>query len=275
MFSTHLRHHPLWHSLSPHLLSTPSPWKFRETNFQTHHISLPLPITLTSQKNSSTLFILLVSPSDLSLSEMPNTIRKLERFSSLTGGANVLVAFILSEEESSGGTARTGDGVTLEMQAFIQLQNMCVVALPLCSTVSFGCTLTSRAVQLTPTLHSILTLPTPTPLIPIPSPAHLLPTLKSYISTLTTPPALPLSSATANPHLHLLSLCTTNPPLSMHSVFVLSDLFSSLRGMEVGTRSAEGRACVDDACAEGEEQRRGRLIGREVGEFWEEEVILE
>jgi hypothetical protein len=61
----------------------------------------------------------------------------------------------------------------------------------------------------------------------------------------------------------------------MHSVFVLSDLFSSLRGMEVGTRSAEGRACVDDACAEDEEQRRGRLIGREVGEFWEEEVILE
>lgn len=47
--------------------------------------------------------------------------------------------------------------------------------------------------------------------------------------------------------------------------------------MEVGTRSAEGRAFVNVACAEdeGRVQRSERLTGREVGEFWEEEVILE
>jgi hypothetical protein len=131
------------------------------------------------------------------------------------------------------------------------------------------------------------------PIIPILTPSLLLHSLNSYASTLINPSSGPHPSAnTAHSHLTLLSLLTPSPytPLSRHATYVLSDLFSSFKELEVATRTRKGRREVSEACAEddgvmglggiGRTGRGGAMakvrdVGREIGEFWGCEIIID
>ncbi|CAF9935278.1 MAG: hypothetical protein ALECFALPRED_006349 [Alectoria fallacina] len=110
-------------------------------------------------------------------------------------------------------------------------------------------------------------LPTPIPLLPIPTPPHLLRILQTYA----TPPSPRPAPTTAQvPTLGLLPYVTSTAParpLSAHVTNVLSDLCGSLKEVARLCETGGGRGVLGEWL--GEEEGKG------VAEFWEGEWIVE
>lgn len=116
-----------------------------------------------------------------------------------------------------------------------------------------------------PKPDSIHTLPTAPPLLPIPTPQHLLPILQTYTSpTPLGPPTPPVPPLALLPH-----VTSTAParPLSTHTTNVLSDLCHSLREVARLAETEVGRGVLGEWLGEEE--------GKWVAEFWEGEWIVE
>jgi len=116
------------------------------------------------------------------------------------------------------------------------------------------------------------------PILPLPTPHSLLPTLHHYTTTLTQPspssPSQHVSPASFTLTRLLPTTTTTYPPhpLPQHATNVLSDIVPSLRALVEVVVSSEG----------GRRRRRGELCGflgeevvRGLVEFWEGEWVVE
>jgi hypothetical protein len=107
-------------------------------------------------------------------------------------------------------------------------------------------------------------LPTTIPIIPILSPADLLPSLQAYIKDLEEPPQL--NTSPPIPTLLLSHATTAAPycPLTAHDTNILSDLFPSLRALDKAVKTKEGKEILADYF---EAETARRIIG-----FWNREM---
>ncbi|KAL9074623.1 MAG: hypothetical protein Q9161_002216 [Pseudevernia consocians] len=229
MFCTTLRRRPSLSTLIPLLTSSTNP-KLRETNLQTHDLALPTQPqsshTTQQQQRPTTQSFLILTPS--SLADPPSTQEeRINRFSTLTASPTPTIAFLLSTSPTNRTDAES----------------------------------TYRFSELQTHIHA---LPTPPPLLPIPTPQHLLPILQT-LTTSPAPPPPPPQAATLALLPHVTSKAPAKP-LSTHSTNVLSDLCRSVREVaELGGREGGGEVLGEWL---GEE-------GRGVAEFWEGEWIVE
>ncbi|MCJ1302332.1 hypothetical protein MMC08_005135 [Hypocenomyce scalaris] len=223
MFCTSLRQRPEWAPIIPELYTSTS-FKFWETALRTHDLALPLPST--SKTGTSHLRVLLLSPSSVEESNRPETISRLERFSTLTGGDSIAIAFLLYLPQP----LRSSSG----MHAYMALQALLLS-------------------------HSL-----PIPILPLPTPTSLLPTLTHYVSQFSLQPQLTIAPLTLLPH-----TTTTAPlrPLPEHTIHILSDLYHSLAEVATATGSEAGRRQLTE------------WVGEEVAvgmrEFWADEWVCE
>ena len=105
----------------------------------------------------------------------------------------------------------------------------------------------------------------PIPLIFVPSPQVLLSYLEYYVSTLPTIRAPKPRSVPVFPT-RLIAQATAGAPLSEHDASVLSELFPSIRALEEGTRTIEGREKIDAYF--------DKVTADSILEFWDDEWIL-
>ncbi|KAM0799114.1 hypothetical protein BDR22DRAFT_338551 [Usnea florida] len=230
MFCTNLRRRPSLSTLIPLLTSSTNP-KLHETALQTHDLALPTaqpsqPTHRQPNLRPPTHPFLILTPSSSTSPTL--TTERINRFTTLTATPAPTILFLLTTTSSQPPNL-TG------LQSFMDLQTL---------------------------THA---LPTTPPLLPIPSPIHLLPTLRTY----TTAPTPSVTPITTTPLSLLPHLTTTAPlrPLTTHTANVLSDLCHSIVEIAVLGETEGGREML------------GRWLGEEEGrgvvEFWEGEWIVE
>ncbi|KAI9723180.1 MAG: hypothetical protein M1828_004283 [Chrysothrix sp. TS-e1954] len=298
MYSATLRSSPIWAPLIPSLASPPpSGFNLRESQLSPHDLAIPFPepcprsttnaankannrasrtlpttttpatAAATGTATAQTLKILLLSPSSLPSDPAPTSpasaplLERLTHFSALTGGRDVLIVFLLHEACSISPSTSTSTSSNRATSTSIPGPSTGLSAHAQLTTLLF---------------HHAL----PIPLIPLTSPPALLPTLKTYLTTLTrplpTPPEPAHAHAKANKAITLLlPLATATPPphhrLTEHQVLRLTDLVGSVRELARVCAGEEGRVWVIGEMDEGGEGG----CGRGVVEFWGEEFVRE
>ncbi|KAL2041553.1 hypothetical protein N7G274_005935 [Stereocaulon virgatum] len=233
MFCTTLRQRPDLAPVIPFFTSSTTP-KLRETTLTTHDLALPVVPNRTSQTTPQTQIFLILTTTSLNNNNNnnPHLLERITRFSTLAYAPAPTIAFILSDShESHGSAAKTG------MHAYMHLQTI---------------------------TH---TLPTPPPLLPIPSPPNLLPLLLTYLTPASPhpfPPTTPQSPLLLLPHT---TSSAPSRPLPTHATNVLSDICHSLKDIIEMVQCERGRREMEEWLG------RGEAGGGGVVEVWEGEWV--
>lgn len=207
-----------------------------EAKLETHDFELLL--NTNEKRAQRRLYVLLLTPASVESEARHDTTARLERFSALTAGHDLVIALLLSEESLTGVHGRQAD-----ITALLQLQNLCVLALlsivvpkslrqafALVNTVSFFQSILER-------LSGYI------PILPLQSPETLLPALQSFVEDQTTGNFQVIPPAPAD----LIRYCTITAPaqrLDQYSVNILSDLFPTVRDICQGVQTEGGRSLV-------------------------------
>lgn len=182
-----------------------------ESQLGTHDLALPVTTSIDPRTGSTvasrTLRVLLFSPSSVSDEKLSETVERIRRFASLTGGHDLAIAFLLQSAPSAG---------------FVSAKDLKENAVTPQAPDDDGIVAYSK-LQATLTDHAEI------PCVPVLLLAKLesLPeVLMKHVGYLSrpkqraSPPTTPFA---------LLQLCTASPPMSQHTAFILSDLFADLR----------------------------------------------
>lgn len=257
-----------------------------ETQLEAHDINLPAQIAKipesTDTISTRRYRFLLFSPSAVSEPRLEATLKRLHHFSSLTGGQDIAIIFLLSPQDSCNFNATAN---TISEDSNVHGQSM-------------------DGMKAFTLLQSILTenFDISIPLLPISSLSELPARLIKHVSFQSVPSAV----ATRN-SMDLLGLCTANPPMPIQSAFILSDLFFSIRDLAEActsatpalTSSSDSESVTNDPgisvsqmiregeinCTQGHTNKCNRLqrlrglIGeqscKDIMDFWKEEWLFE
>ncbi len=219
---------------------------------------MALPVSRSRASKSSHNRFLLLSATSIQAVDRQETLSRVERLSTLTGGRNVAVVFLLSETSSS---STNIDG----MHAYIELELLSVFTLAEAPHTIIAADAGA--------VCSLFNMPTSIPILPLHDVTLLPTTLLSYQNSST---AASLSVPPLNTATTLLPHCTTSAPqvlLSEHSTNVLTDICSTLEDLVTAARTEEGQMHIKEYLDDGQE--RGAADAEGVIHFWEEEWIAE
>lgn len=196
---------------------------------------------------------MLLTPSALEDSCRQETISRLDRFSSLTGGRDIVIAFLQSEEPLP------EQGGRYSLHPLLDLQSMFVMRYPV--WINAKKTNSHRFLLYASLLQHIAI---PIPILTVPHVDALLLALRAHIKDLekSTELSQTISPLSAMPTSLLSHATATAPhlPLSEHDTNVLSDLFPSFRTLSQAVTTPEGRDIVREYFDE--------ETARNIIEFW-------
>ncbi|KAL8749868.1 MAG: hypothetical protein Q9199_007428 [Rusavskia elegans] len=235
MFCSSLRQRRDLASVFPILTKANSP-RLRENKLTTHDLALPLPAAHStgSDRQQSTVqrcqLFLLLTPESVSGTDRTSLLSRIERFATLTTDPSPAIAFLLFV-----GSGQIPSSNSLHAYTTLQIW-----------------------------LHEMAT--TSPPILPIASPAQLLPLLKTFVAS--SPPTHRGPAAPSSRSL-LRQITATAParPLSEHSTNVLSDICHSIGEVATMTASGQGMQVLEDFL--------GEQDAKNIESFWAEEWICE
>ncbi|PGH26759.1 hypothetical protein AJ80_01523 [Polytolypa hystricis UAMH7299] len=117
MFSASLRKRPLWRTVGPLLASLATlrlKGPSKESSIRTHDFEIPY----VQGTRSSSLLTLLFTPASLQTAARTDTIARIDRFYALTGGRDIVIALLLSENEEEANRP----GAQVDMRPLLELQ---------------------------------------------------------------------------------------------------------------------------------------------------------
>lgn len=178
-----------------------------ESQLTTHDLALPMsPNTGADAGRTRHLRALLFSPSAANEDVLPQSVERIRRFASLTGGQDLAIVFLLDPPaDTSFTSARSVNEKTTSQPSGED------------GVVAYT--------KLQAALFDYADIPH-IPILLLPSLDGLPGLLKSHIATVTKPKPRPQPQVTP---FDLLQLCTANPPMPQQTAFILSDLFPNLR----------------------------------------------
>lgn len=187
-----------------------------ESLLTTHDLAIPLsPNTRPDARRTRQLLALLFAPSATTEDTLSQSIERIRHFACLTGGQDLVIVFLLNPPENTLFTSAKGIG---EKDTSRHSGEDGVVAYT----------------KLRAALLDYADIPH-IPILLLTSPDSLSGLMKSHIASLTKPK--PKQQPQVTP-LHLLQLCTANPPMPQQTAFILSDLFPNLRELAVACTTA-------------------------------------
>jgi hypothetical protein len=231
MFCTTLRRRPSYASVLPSLIATdglrlrgeveslalPDAYLLiirAENKLETHDLDIPLSTSLNTQTGNTEatrrLRVLLMAPSGMLEPNMPNTLDRIHRFVSLTGGQDLAIFFLLNPPKTS---------------RFISVKDLTSTS----SEPEAGIKGVLVYAKLQASLLPRSDIPH-VPILPLASLEGLPGLLTRYATGLSrTPQRVP---ASASPF-EMLQLSTTEPPMDRQTAYFATDCFTSLRDLAV------------------------------------------
>lgn len=251
-----------------------------ENRLETHDLAIPIDAGATGQGATRQFRVLLLAPSWMSASNLPNTLDRIHRFTSLTGGQDIAVVFLLNPPKTS---------------SFISVKDL--------SSTNNDLEAGTRGIFAYTQLQAALLQRDDIPQVPtlaLASVEDLPKLLSKHIATFSRKPQVAPAHTSS---FGLLQLSTTEPPMERQTAYFATDCFDNLHELavaciepeaELTSSSPSFRASgasalqhgfgqsrlVSQASSAGERSRRLReLVGeqkyRELTDFWLDEWVVE
>ena len=226
MFCTSLRRRSSYASAIPTLTTSPltlrGPYHVTRSNeiltciiesqLTTHDIEIPFGSALDPNTGNTLparqLRVLLLSPSAVNETKLDDTFKRIQHFASLTGGEDLAIVFSLNPPQAA-------DSVSAKALAKISHDDSTKV-----DSIYAYSKLQAEMMNHREIPHI--------PILPLATSDKLPHLLSNHVASLTRPARKQKPVATS---FELLQLCTANPPMSQHTAFILSDLFTSLKDL--------------------------------------------
>lgn len=251
-----------------------------ENRLDTHDLAIPIDAGATATEAARQFRVLLLAPSWMSASNLLNTLDRIHRFTSLTGGQDIAVVFLLNPPKIS---------------SFISVKDL--------SSTNNDLEAGTRGVfaytQLEAALLQRDDIPH-VPILPLASVEDLPKLLSKHIATLSRKPQVAPAHTSS---FGMLQISTTEPPMDQQTAYFATDCFDSLHEMAVACTQPEAeltsssplfrasggpalqsdfgqsrRICQTSGAGEGSGRLRD-LVGeqkyRELIDFWLDEWIVE